>query len=142
MAKCEYNFYKAVNDMSDKLMMMMEIILFLERAASMRNEAVLMPIDVFCSTHQTRGYLTLTEVSVMGSACSIRFLAIGNGLCVSIHLDFFSFFFCAVSTSISFQQLKLNTLLTQLKDCPHSYSVLLLFKAQISRIVSLVVAGK
>lgn len=111
--------------MSDKLMMM-EIILFLERAASMRNEAVLMPIDVFCSTHQTRGYLTLTEVSVMGSACSIRFLAIGNGLCVSIHLDFLSFF-CAVSTSISFQQLKLNTLLTQLNDCQHSYSVLLLF---------------
>lgn len=140
MAKCEYNVYKAVNDMSDKLMMM-EIILFLERAASMRNEAVLMPIDVFCSTHQTRGYLTLTEVSVMGSACSIRFLAIGNGLCVSIHLDFFSFFFCAVSTSISFQQLKLNTLLTQLKDCPHSV-LLFFFKAQISRIVSLVVAGK
>lgn len=140
MAKCEYNVYKAVNDMSDKLTMM-EIILFLERAASMRNEAVLMPIDVFCSTHQTRGYLTLTEVSVMGSACSIRFLAIGNGLCVSIHLDFFSFFFCAVSTSISFQQLKLNTLLTQLKDCPHSV-LLFFFKAQISRIVSLVVAGK
>lgn len=97
MAKCEYNVYKAVNDMSDKLMMM-EIILFLERAASMRNEAVLMPIDVFCSTHQTRGYLTLTEVSVMGSACSIRFLAIGNGLCVSIHLDFFFFLFlCCIN---------------------------------------------
>lgn len=88
--------------MSDKLMMMEIVILFLEQAASMRNEAVLMPIDVFCSTHQTRGYLTLTEVSVMGSACSIRFLAIGNGLCFySLGFSFFFFFFFALYQHLS-----------------------------------------